>query len=88
MYSQVESLITKYYFNETNKMPDWNKLHIFHAWGGSNKPGVYFNTANSIGIKPLNYMNVKNACNRTECLTHTRSQITQSTRYVSLYSFY
>lgn len=61
MYSQVESLITKYYFNETNKMPDWNKLHIFHAWGGSNKPGVYFNTANSIGIKPLNYMNVKNA---------------------------
>ncbi|OIV40665.1 DEAD/DEAH box helicase [Flavobacterium johnsoniae] len=61
MYSQVESLITKYYFNETNKMPNWNKLHIFHAWGGSNKPGVYFNTANSIGIKPLNYMNVKNA---------------------------
>lgn len=59
MYSQVESLITKYYFNEVKRMPDWSKLHILHAWGGSSKPGVYYNTANSIGIKPLNYMNVR-----------------------------
>lgn len=61
MYNQVESLITKYYFNEVKKMPDWTKLHILHAWGGSNKPGVYYNTANSIGIKPLNYLNVRSS---------------------------
>jgi superfamily I DNA and RNA helicase len=59
MYSQVESLITQYYFNEVKKMPNWPNLTILHAWGGSAKPGVYYNTANSIGIKPLNYMNVR-----------------------------
>src|SRR5690606_5338783 len=59
MYNQVEDLITKYYFNETGRMPDFSKLNILHAWGGSNKPGVYYNTAKSIGIQPLNYMNVR-----------------------------
>ncbi|MDM1397771.1 DEAD/DEAH box helicase family protein [Myroides odoratimimus] len=59
MYNQVEGLITKYYFNETGKMPDFSKLNILHAWGGSNKPGLYYNTAKSLGIKPLNFMNVK-----------------------------
>ncbi len=59
MYNQVEDLISKYYFNETGKMPDFNKLNILHAWGGSNKPGLYYNTARSIGVQPLNYMNVR-----------------------------
>lgn len=59
MYSQVESLITQYYFNETKNLPDWSKLIILHAWGGSSKPGLYYNTANSIGIKPLNFMDVR-----------------------------
>ncbi|MBT0812976.1 DEAD/DEAH box helicase [Litoribacter ruber] len=59
MYAQVEELITRYYFNETGKMPDFNKLNILHAWGGSNKPGLYYNTAKGIGIQPLNFMNVR-----------------------------
>ncbi|WP_312556498.1 DEAD/DEAH box helicase [Empedobacter brevis] len=59
MYNQVEDLISKYYFNETGKMPDFSRLNILHAWGGSNKPGLYYNTAKSIGIQPLNYMNVR-----------------------------
>lgn len=59
MYNHVEELISKYYFNETGKMPDFSKLNILHAWGGSSKPGLYYNTAKSIGIQPLNYMNVR-----------------------------
>ncbi|AQW92102.1 DEAD/DEAH box helicase [Elizabethkingia anophelis] len=59
MYNQVEDLISKYYFNEVGRMPDFSKLNILHAWGGSNKPGLYYNTAKSIGIQPLNYMNVR-----------------------------
>lgn len=59
MYNQVEDLISKYYFNETGKMPDFSKLNILHAWGGSNKAGLYYNTAKSIGVQPLNYMNVR-----------------------------
>lgn len=61
MYNQVESLITNYYFNEAKKMPNWQNLNVLHAWGGNSKAGLYFNTANSIGIQPLNYMSVRSA---------------------------
>lgn len=61
MYNHVEDHITRYYFSETGKMPDFSKLNILHAWGGSNKPGLYYNTAKSIGIQPLNFMNVRKA---------------------------
>lgn len=63
MYSQVKKAITEYYFNETKSMPNWANLHILHAWGGSSKPGVYYNTANSAGIKPKTFMNVKHKAN-------------------------
>ncbi|GGD08833.1 DEAD/DEAH box helicase [Hyunsoonleella pacifica] len=63
MYGQVKKAITEYYFNETKTMPNWANLHILHAWGGSSKPGVYYNTANSAGVKPKTFMNVKNRAN-------------------------
>lgn len=68
MYNQVEDLISKYYFNETGKMPDFNKLNILHAWGGSNKPGLYYNTAKSIGVQPLNYMNVRKSADPLDAI--------------------
>lgn len=58
MYNQVKTAITEYYFNEAKTMPNWDKLNILHAWGGSNKAGVYYNTANSCGIKPKTFFNV------------------------------
>ena len=70
MYNQVEELISKYYFNETGKMPDFSKLHILHAWGGSNKPGLYYNTAKSIGIQPLNFMNVRTSSDPLGSIFH------------------
>ncbi|MBA6316444.1 DEAD/DEAH box helicase [Cellulophaga baltica] len=63
MYSQVKKAITEYYFNETKSMPNWANLHILHAWGGSSKPGVYYNTANSAGVKPKTFMSVKHKAN-------------------------
>ncbi|GGH41082.1 hypothetical protein GCM10007423_36650 [Dyadobacter endophyticus] len=63
MYNQVKAAITEYYFNIAKAMPNWNNLHVFHAWGGSNKPGVYYNTANAAGARVLNFMNVKGSEN-------------------------
>lgn len=68
MYNQVRSAITEYYLNEAKTTPNWDKLHIYHAWGGSNKNGVYYNTANSVGIKPKVYFNVKGSDNPLEAI--------------------
>lgn len=41
LYQQFESLITRFVFAQINEEPDWEKLHIMHAWGGSDRTGVY-----------------------------------------------
>ncbi|RNI27167.1 hypothetical protein EFA69_13445 [Rufibacter immobilis] len=60
MYRQVKDLISKYYLHEAKGYPNWDNLHILHAWGGSSKEGVYFNTANDCGIRPKTFLEVKN----------------------------
>jgi superfamily I DNA and RNA helicase len=34
--------------------PNWDKIHILHAWGGKTLPGVYYNACIENGISPLN----------------------------------
>ncbi len=41
LYQQLEALITRFVFAQINEEPDWKKLHIKHAWGGSDRTGVY-----------------------------------------------
>ncbi|QEL03446.1 AAA family ATPase [Olivibacter sp. LS-1] len=41
---QFEKFITNFSYSHQNHEPDWNKIHIIHAWGSSPKnPGIYYN---------------------------------------------
>lgn len=68
MYTMVRELITEYYFRIDKSMPNWKNLHIYHAWGGSIKPGVYYNTANAIGVSPQTYMDVRSSSNALDVI--------------------
>lgn len=59
MYNQIRSLISDYYTYETRKEPNWAKLKIYHAWGGSAQEGFYSNTCKRIGVSPFSYSQVK-----------------------------
>ncbi|MGM0308543.1 hypothetical protein IGK15_001618 [Enterococcus sp. AZ045] len=59
LYSQIKQLITRFYRMQQDHDPDWNNIHILHAWGGKNLPGVYFNTCIDNGITPLNFTSAK-----------------------------
>ena len=41
LYQQFENLINRFVFAQVSEEPDWRKLHIIHAWGGSDRTGVY-----------------------------------------------
>lgn len=41
LYQQFENLITRFVFSQINEEPNWEKLRIMHAWGGSDRTGVY-----------------------------------------------
>lgn len=41
LYQQFETLIRRFVFAQINEEPDWERIHIKHAWGGSDRGGVY-----------------------------------------------
>ena len=40
---QYEELVTRFVEDFSGERPDWNHLHIMHAWGSRGEDGVYFN---------------------------------------------
>lgn len=55
----VKSLITRFYRQFADKDPDWDKIHILHAWGGAYLEGVYSNTCRYNNIVPMNLSEAK-----------------------------
>lgn len=54
LYQHVQTLISKYYTLEAKRAPDFeDKLHVFHAWGGKQKPGLYSDLCRKYGLIPL-----------------------------------
>lgn len=60
LYQHVQSLISKYYTLEAKKTPDFSdQLHVFHAWGGRQKPGLYSDLCAQYGLVPLTLSDVR-----------------------------
>ncbi|MFG7353187.1 DEAD/DEAH box helicase [Shewanella oncorhynchi] len=56
LYEIVTNLISKYYLSEAKKIPDFeNKLHIYHAWGGKNRAGLYSEICRTLGVSPKTF---------------------------------
>ncbi|TBZ96334.1 hypothetical protein E0H56_04370 [Rhizobium leguminosarum bv. viciae] len=58
LYQHVKRLITRFYRQYDDQDPDWDKLHIMHAWGGRGRAGVYYEACRSHGVTPLTYSDV------------------------------
>lgn len=59
LYNQTRKLVAKFYEYRSEGEPfDENMLHIRHAWGGRNRPGVYYELCARQGVQPLNLNDV------------------------------
>lgn len=62
LYKHVQNLIAKHYTLEAKRAPDFdNHVHVLHAWGGRQKPGLYSNLCQMYGLQPLTFDDVKGA---------------------------
>ena len=60
LYNQTRKLIKQFYgVHRRNIEPDWNYLHVRHAWGSRNRAGVYSDICSKKGIEPLNLADAK-----------------------------
>jgi superfamily I DNA and RNA helicase len=41
LHQQIRALVEKHFQRLTGEMPNWNKLHIWHAWGSRELTGFY-----------------------------------------------
>lgn len=56
LYNQTWRLIKRFYgAHSSNTEPDWNKIHIRHAWGSRNRAGVYSDICGKRGVEPLSF---------------------------------
>ncbi|MDT1956943.1 ATP-binding domain-containing protein [Carnobacterium divergens] len=55
LYDQIKQMITRFYRMQQDHDPNWDNIHILHAWGGKNLPGVYYNTCMDNDISPLTF---------------------------------
>lgn len=55
LYDHIKHLITRFYRLHEDRDPNWDKLHIRHAWGGQSLPGVYYDACVANGVVPVRY---------------------------------
>ena len=51
LYNQLQDLIERFYRPLADKDPNWDNLHIRHAWGASRRPGVYYDICAEVGAR-------------------------------------
>lgn len=49
LYQQLTDLVRRFCFEHLGDEPNWDKLKILHAWGGTGRPGLYTEIADHIG---------------------------------------
>lgn len=58
LYDLIKQQITRFYRQFSDADPDWEKLHILHAWGGRNQPGVYSNACIENGLRSISFREI------------------------------
>ena len=66
LYDLMRQLITRFFRQFKDTDPDWDKLHVRHAWGGRNTEGVYYNTCLDNHRRPLALRDVRQSGNKTK----------------------
>lgn len=59
LYQQFRDLVRRFTFEHLKDEPDWDRLHILHAWGSSVQPGLYYEIAIRNGIEPKDFLYAK-----------------------------
>jgi superfamily I DNA and RNA helicase len=55
LVQQFQDLIERFSYEHSGDKPNWEKLHILHAWGSYSAKGMYSTIATSLGVIPMDY---------------------------------
>ncbi len=52
---QIKNMISNFSYEFIGDKPDWEKLHVIHAWGTDSETGIYSEYARKCNLTALNY---------------------------------
>ena len=55
LYEVIRKQITRFYRHFRDSDPNWDNLHVLHAWGGKREAGVYYNACIENMVQPRVY---------------------------------
>jgi superfamily I DNA and RNA helicase len=55
LYQQFKDLIRRFSFEHLNDEPDWERINVLHAWGGSGRKGLYSTLADYSAVIPRDF---------------------------------
>lgn len=68
--------------------PDMNKINIFHAWGGSQRVGLYSYLCERIGVKSLSYSSAKAESGKIDPFEYVCLKLTEKLKEISYKGHY
>ncbi|MDR2438510.1 MAG: ATP-binding domain-containing protein [Planctomycetaceae bacterium] len=62
LWQQFRDLVERFTYEQSREKPDWNKVHIMHAWGSTKESGsgIYSTIAQSCNVIPVDFTTAKN----------------------------
>ena len=83
LYQQFEDLVRRFSFEHLNDEPNWQNLRILHAWGASDREGLYQQIAVHCGLTPLNYLYGKSRYGMDGAFEGVCAELLSATRTLS-----
>ncbi|MDZ2964653.1 ATP-binding domain-containing protein [Klebsiella pneumoniae] len=68
--NQFKKLITSFVYEQTNELPDWDKIHIIHAWGSPKIEGIYYNACLENGVTYEDFSTAASVAGRDKAFAH------------------
>lgn len=77
LYQHIQRLITRFYRQFDDLDPDFDRLHIIHAWGGRSNPGAYYEACIAHQIDPITYPEANQAKGSKQAFDYICSKFTK-----------
>lgn len=66
LYGMIKSLIARFYRYWVDQEPNWDKIHVLHAWGARGYPGLYRHIAGKMMQPPRSFGEAANVFSHVE----------------------
>ncbi len=79
LYQQIQDLIRRFSFEHQGDEPNWDNLRLRHAWGSSDRDGIYTEIAKHCGLPSRDYLYASSSYGRRDAFNGICGEVLSTT---------